>query len=74
MAFTMETTLGELLNDPRAVTVLDKYVPGVAANPMLQMAKGMSLNSLVAMPQAAQFGVTKDKVEMILAEVNKLVG
>jgi len=31
----------------------------------------MTLNMLLSMPQAAQLGLTKDKAEAILAEVNK---
>jgi hypothetical protein len=72
MALTMDTTLGEVLADPRAVQIMDQYAPGFSTNPMLQMVKGMTLNQLVALPQAAQFGITKEKVEQILAEANKL--
>jgi hypothetical protein len=31
----------------------------------------MTLNQLLSMPQAAQFGLTKEKAEAILAEINK---
>ena len=71
MAFTLDTTLGELLDDPQAKAVLDKQFPGISTNPMMAMARGMSLNALLAMPQAAQLGLTKAKVEALLAEVNK---
>lgn len=74
MAFTLDTTLGTLLDDPRAKAVLDKHLPGVSTNPMVAMAKGMTLNMLLSLPQAAQLGLTKDKAEAILAEVNKQVG
>lgn len=73
MAFTMDTTLGTLLDNPQAKDILDKYVPGIANNPMVAMARGMSLGSLVAMPQAAQMGITKDKVQSVLDEINKRV-
>jgi hypothetical protein len=73
MAFTLDTTLGELLKDPQAKAVLDKQMPGIADNPMVAMAQGMSLNMLLAMPQAAQLGITKEKVNAILAEINKQV-
>jgi hypothetical protein len=33
----------------------------------------MSLNMLLSMPQAAQLGLTKEKAEMVLAEINKQV-
>lgn len=72
-AYTLDTTLGELLADPRAVQVMDQYVPGVSANPMLAMVKGASLRQLVSMPQAAQLGFTQDKAQQIIDEVNKRV-
>ena len=72
MAYTLDTTLGELLDDPQAKAVLEKHAPGVSSNPMVAMAKGMSLNMVLSMPQAAQLGLTREKVEGILAEANKL--
>jgi hypothetical protein len=73
MAFTRDTTIGELLNNPQAKAVLDKQMPGLADNPMIAMVKGMSLNMLLSMPQAAQLGITKEKVDALLVEVNKQV-
>lgn len=72
MHFTLDSTLGELIDNPQARAVVDQYLPGISTNPMVQMVKGMSLNMLLAMPQAAQFGLTKEKAEQVLAEVNKL--
>jgi hypothetical protein len=34
------------------------------------MAKGMTLRSVVAMPQAKQAGVTEEMVQQVLAEIN----
>ncbi len=73
MAFTLDTTLGELLDNPQAKAVIDQHLPGVSANPLVAMVRGMTLNMLLAMPQAAQLGLTKEKVEAILAEANKYV-
>jgi hypothetical protein len=73
MAFTRETTIGELIDNPQAKAVLDKQMPGLADNPMIAMVKGMSLNMLLSMPQAAQLGITKEKVDALLVEVNKQV-
>jgi len=73
MAFTLDTTVGELLDNPQAKAILDQYLPGVSANPMIKMARGISLNMLLAMPQAAQLGVTQEKAEAILAEINQQV-
>jgi hypothetical protein len=71
MTLTLNTTLGELLDNPQAKAVLDQYLPGVSSNPLVGMAKGMSLNMILSMPQAAQLGLTKEKAEEILAEINK---
>jgi hypothetical protein len=71
MAFTLDTTVGEILDNPQAKAALDQYLPSVSANPMIAMVRGMSLNMLLAMPQAAQMGITKEKAEEILAEINK---
>jgi hypothetical protein len=71
MAFTLDTTLGELIDNPQARTVLDQYIPGVSTHPMVAMARGMSLNMILSMPQAAQMGLTKEKAESVLAEINK---
>jgi hypothetical protein len=73
MEVTLDTTLGTLLDNPQARAVLDEYVPGVSSNPLVAMAKGMSLKTILSMPQAAQLGLTQAKAEEILAEINKLV-
>jgi hypothetical protein len=73
MAFTLDTTLGQLLDNPQAKAVLEQQLPGISTHPMIAMARGMSLNMIVSMPQAAQVGLTKEKAEAILVEVNKVV-
>ena len=73
MKVTLDTTLGQILDDPQAKAILDQNLPGVSSNPMIAMARNMTLNMLLAMPQAAQFGITKEKVEPILAEINKQI-
>jgi hypothetical protein len=73
MEVTLDTTLGTLLDDPQAKAVLDQYLPGISTNPLAAMAKGMTLKMILAMPQAAQLGLTEAKVKEILAEVNKRI-
>ena len=70
MAYTLDTKVGEILKDTKAVETLEKYAPGVSKNPMIGLAKGMTLKSLIAMPQAKQAGVTEDMVLKVLAEIN----
>jgi alpha-L-rhamnosidase len=73
MEFTLDTTLGEILDEPQAAAILDQYLPGASDNPLVAMAKGMSLNMLLALPQAKQLGLTEDKAEKLLADLNKQV-
>ena len=73
MAYTLDTTFGELLADPRAKAVMDQYLPGVSSNPMIDMVKSSSLRALISMPQVAMLGITQEKVQAILDEVNKRV-
>jgi hypothetical protein len=73
MEITLDTTLGELLADQKTKAILDKHLPGISSNPMISMAKGMSLKMILAMPQAAQLGLTKEKVDALLKEINKVV-
>lgn len=70
MAYTLDTTVGEILRDTHAVEVLERHVPGVSKNPMIGFAQGMTLRSLLAMPQAKQYGVTEEMVTKVLAEIN----
>jgi hypothetical protein len=72
MAYTLDTTVGTLLDDTGAAKVFEKHVPGISTNPMVGMARGMTLKALLAMPQAKQAGVTEEMVNKVLAEVNAL--
>lgn len=74
MHFTLDSTLGQLLDDPQAKTVMEQYMPGISSNPMVAMARGMSLNAVLSMPQAAQLGLTREKAEALIVEVNKRAG
>ena len=70
MAYSLDTKVGEILNDTHAVEVLERYAPGISTNPMIGMATGMTLRAILAMPQAKQYGITEDMVQKVLAEIN----
>lgn len=72
MAYTLDTKVGEILKDTQAVEVVEKYAPGISKNPMIGMAKGMTLKSILAMPQARQAGLTEEVALKVLAEINAL--
>jgi hypothetical protein len=68
----MDTKVGEILKDTGAVKILEKHAPGISKNPMVGLAKGMTLKSLLAMPQAKEAGITEEMVKKVLAEINSL--
>jgi hypothetical protein len=70
MAYTLDTKVGDLLKDSAAVKVFERHAPGISKNPMIGLAKGMTLKSLLAMPQAKQNGITEEVVSKVLAEIN----
>ena len=70
MAYTLETKVGEILDDTNAVEILEKYAPGVSKNPMLALASGMTLKAILSMPQAKEAGITEEMVTKVLAEIN----
>ena len=70
MPYTMDSTVGEILKDTHAVEILERHVPGVSKNPMLALAKGMTLKAILAMPPAKEAGLTEDMVKKVLTEIN----
>ena len=72
MAYTLDTTVGTPLDDTGAVKVFEKYVPGITSNPMIGLAKGMTLRSLLEMPQVQQAGVNEKMVTDVLNEINAM--
>ena len=71
MAFTLDSTLGELIDNPQAKAILDQYVPGLSTNPTVMTVKDMSLHLLLTMPMAGRLGLTKEKAETLISEINK---
>jgi hypothetical protein len=57
------TTLGQLLDDPEVVAIFDTYAPGLATNPMVGMAKGMTASQAMGMAGALVPGDAMDKIK-----------
>jgi hypothetical protein len=46
MAFSTDSTLGEILDDEKGKAVLEKYMPGVSKDPRVAMGRGMTLKQI----------------------------
>jgi para-nitrobenzyl esterase len=70
MAFSADTKLGDLLDNPEAKALLLKHVPEISnAGPMLEMARGMTLKMVAGFPQA---NISAEKLQAIVADLEKL--
>jgi DNA-binding Lrp family transcriptional regulator len=70
MAYTLQSKVGELLKDPEAMKIIERYAPGISKNPMIGLAKGMTLQAVVSLPQAKDAGLTEDMIKQVLTEIN----
>jgi len=67
--FSKDSKIGDLMKDPEAAAILDKYVPGASTNPQVKMGYGMSLKMAATFPQA---GIPKDKLAEIDAALQAI--
>src|SRR4051812_10493905 len=68
-AFSVQTsTIGELLDNPAAKAVFQKYLPEIVANPQLEQGRAMTL------PDIVQYApeITPDKLAAIDADLKAL--
>ncbi|MBW8783088.1 MAG: cytochrome P450 [Novosphingobium sp.] len=66
---TRETKLGELLDDSAGRAVLDKHFPGMASDPQVAMAKGMTLRAMQAFAPAQFTDAALDAIDAELARL-----
>ena len=67
--FDESMTVGQLLDNPALKAVVEKHAPGLTSNPMIAMAKGMSISQIKGMIPADMMG----NFEKALAEIKTLV-
>ena len=71
MAITSKSTLRDVLNDPRAVAIIEEYVPGFVEEKadLLGPVLGMKINMLLKLPQA---GFKKEDIATICEKLDAL--
>lgn len=72
MGFSINSTIKDILADERAKAILEKHFPGVTKHPDIGMAMYMTLKQISYYPEAAAAGLTKEKLQAIVAELEKL--
>lgn len=65
--FSMDTTLGELVQEPKAVEMFNQCIPGMLEGPMIQFAYGMTISELTAVMPPEGIGM----FETVLDALNR---
>lgn len=68
-AYSSDTALGTLLDNPQAKAVLDKYIHEMIANPQIEMARALTLRQLQGYASDA---LSDEKLAQIDAELAKV--
>ena len=53
MAFSLDSKVKDILKNPAAAAVLDKYSEGATKNPQMKLVGGLPLRKLASFPQSA---------------------
>ena len=69
MAFNENSKLIDILKNPGASEILDKYVPGFQKHPQLKAVQNFSLRVVAGFPQA---GIKPDMLKAIVEDFSKL--
>ena len=69
MAISSKSKLREILEDERAVAIIDEYIPGFVDNPELGPVAGMKMRVLLKFPQV---DLTKEQVAEIIERLDAL--
>lgn len=69
MAISSKSKLSEILEDERAVAIIDEYIPGFVNNPELGPVKDMKMKVLLKFPQT---GLPKETVKEIISRLDAL--
>ena len=69
MAISSKSKLREILEDERAVAIIDEYNPGFVSNPALGPVAGMKMRVLLKFPQV---DLTKEQVAEIIERLDAL--
>lgn len=70
MAYTLDSKVGDFLNDPKGMQALGELVAELSKHPLAGVIKGMTLKQILAIPQVKQVGITEDMVKVGLTHVN----
>ena len=72
MPYSIHSTLQDVLSDERAKAVLERHMPGASSHPDLPMAMHMTLQQISYYPEAAEAGLSQEKLQAIDEDLKAL--
>jgi len=69
MAYSLNSTIREIMADERAKAIVDKHLPGASTHPQLAAALDMTVREVSYYPES---GLTPQKLAAIAADLEKL--
>ncbi len=69
MAFSGESTLGEILDDEAGKAVIEKHMPGLSNHPQIDMGRSMTLTAVAGFAEA---GISAEVLAAIIEDLGKL--
>ena len=67
--YSQDSKLGDLLKDPEAKEILERFIPGISTSSQVKMGYGMSFKVICGFPQT---GVSKEKLAAIDEELRTI--
>lgn len=68
MAFSVQSTVDEILSDTRGLAILERHFPGLATHPLLRLVKHMKLEDVARFPQVR---MNQSRFEAFMEELQK---
>ena len=68
MAFSLDSKVKDILKNPAAAAVLDKFCEGASKNPQMKLVGGLTLRKLASFPQSAYLQPHLEELEKELGE------
>ena len=62
MALSVDSKIKDIMKNPAAVALMEKFSPGFATNPQMKMVQGLTFRALAKFPQAK---ITSERLEEI---------
>lgn len=64
---TPQSTIADALKTPKAVEVIENFMPGITKNPAIKMVQRFPLEKIT---HVEQIGITPEKLDALLKEIN----